>query len=134
MSNKKRPTLFVNIVFPIIIVALIVLATIYDDLSALFIIITIVCLFLWLCLYSIMKNAEIARLPVLESPAILFEKIQEDHRSVSLYFLSFKLEDGSKKLIKVDRDVYASFEKSEKGVLKYKQVGKFPYFMSFEKE
>ena len=127
----KKPTRRVNIFFSITLIALILIPNsitdedLHDLLMVINPIIATVCLFIWGFVYSIIRGGivkkEIAELPVLSSYAVLVEKIKEDHRDCSSYFLTFELEDGSRKLFRVQRDVYAEFSENEKGVLTYKQ-------------
>jgi len=136
MSNK-RPTLLLNITFSIIIIFLIIIGIIvrindYVVPSLISMFSAMICLFIWLLIYSKIKNKLFREAPVIESPAVLSEKIQEDHRSISDYFLSFELDDGSLKTFPVVRDVYAKHSKNKKGILKYKQVGTHSKLVSFD--
>jgi len=92
--------------------------------------------FLFMCCGISIANrkAKLAKLPILKSHAILIEKIKEDHRQFSNYFLSFELENKSRKLFKVKIDIYASFLENEKGVLTYKEKDNLTELLSFEKE
>ena len=79
------------------------------------------------------REIKLAKLPALTSKAILIEKIKEDHRSSSIYYLSFELEDGNRKLFNVKRETYTKFLQDEKGIITYKEDDTLIELISFEK-
>lgn len=90
-------------------------------------------LFTYALILSISRNSKLAKLPALTSPAVLIEKILEHRRAHSLHFLVFELNDGSRKLFKVNRDIYAKISEKETGMLTYKEKGKLLELLNFKK-
>ena len=79
------------------------------------------------------REIKLAKLPALTSKVILIEKIKEDHRSSSIYYLSFELEDGKRKLFNVKRETYTKFLQDEKGIITYKEDDTLIELISFKK-
>ena len=153
---NKRSTFWVNIFFSIIFIALMLRRTVFTDETVynsigLYSVGLSVLLALWFYVYFKIRNdkiqGEIAQMPVLTATAILIEKIKEDHKSSSGYFLNFELEDGSRRLFYVQREVYSKYLENERGLLSYKQAEltykhhdglaygyKYSEFLNFEKE
>jgi hypothetical protein len=96
--------------------------------------------FLMIYMVIIIRKKQIAKLPIIQSHAVLLEKTQDINHSSSTYFLTFILEDESRKTFNVELNEFAEISKDEKGVLKYKQRDKksehyLSYiFVGFEKE
>ena len=85
-------------------------------------------------LSQFIRETKLELLPILSSSAVLIEKIKEDHRGSSDYFLNFELDNGERKLFKVNRETYAKYLQNEKGIITYKEKDNLVEFLSFEKE
>lgn len=144
MSNKKSLGCFAYAFFSIVILILIITAMALCILGTLsmgwFYIIVSVSIIFWVFISAKISKQQQANLPIVQSKAILIEKTQNNARSGSTYFLTFALEDESRKIFKVDLNVYAALIKNEKGLLKYKHANKkidhyLSYrFVGFEKQ
>jgi len=84
----------------------------------------------WFLASLMIGKKQLAKMPALQACAVLTEKLQEDHRRRTSYFLIFELEDKNRKTFQVARDIYAAFSQNEKGLLKYKQVNPKEHYLS----
>lgn len=137
MSNKKPSAVPVNLFFLLIfiIICIVFVAVHSKDIRMLLVIIGLP-YFVFMCNVISLNNRQtkLARLPELTSPAVLIEKIKEDHRHSSAYFLSFELSDQSRKLFKVNRDIFTKYLENETDLLIYKENGDLIELIRFEKK
>jgi len=143
MSEKKGIGCVAYAVFSIAMVALaIALFVLYvtERVSFAWLYLIAVPIIIWIIISAIISKKQRASLPIIQSQADVCEKTQDNTRYGSLYFLTFVLEDGSKKTFKVTLNTYAQISINEKGLLKYKQLDKkrehwLSYlFIGFDKE
>ena len=136
MPNKKSLGCFTYAFFSVSIFALIIVLCVLPRQGVLEPIwaatLSFVLFITWAFVSAKISKKQIAEAPILQSNAVLTDKIQESNRGRPNYFLFFTLDDGSKKSFYVERDVYASFSKDEKGLLKYKHVNpKIDNYLSY---
>ena len=135
MPNKKSPGCILYVLFTIIIFAFMVVLIVLSQKGIINTVIGysgfIILIIIWFLISGIITRKQEANSPVLQSQAVLIEKLQEDRRNFTQYFLSFKLDDGDVKTISVERDIYAAFSKNQKGLLQYKQVNKADNYLSY---
>ncbi|OJU09459.1 MAG: hypothetical protein BGN88_10040 [Clostridiales bacterium 43-6] len=143
MGNKKSFGCFMYALFSMIMLISVTIVSVLvanETLKSGWIYTIVIPILLWFCISAIISKKQQAKLPMIQSNAILVEKTQDNHRSGSTYFLTFDLEDGGRKTFKVELNQFAEVEKNEKGLLKYKQMNKkrehyLSYlFVEFEKE
>jgi hypothetical protein len=77
------------------------------------------------------RDDKVVKLPTLNAPATLVEKVQEHRRYGSTNYLVFELEGGQRKMFRVTMDIYGKILEGEKKTLLYKEGGKIIEFVDF---
>jgi len=140
MSEKKGIGCVMYAVFSIAMASLVIILFVFCVTERAWVYLIAVPIIIWTIISAIISKKQRANLPIIHSKADVCEKTQDNTRSGSLYFLTFVLEDGSKKTFKVELNTYAQILINEKGLLKYKQLDKkrehwLSYvFIGFDKE
>lgn len=135
MNGKRSPGCWAYAAFSIAIFALMITMWVLSipEANTLGIYGSCILFFFWIFVNTRISKKQREKLPLLEVNATLVGKVQNNTRSGSLYFLTFDLEDGSRKTFRAELSDYAGLTEKEAGVLKYKHIDlKRDHYLSYQ--